>query len=281
MWVVALVFGLMVSSGAAAFDCAGVKLPSSIVICSDPELIRLADERQAAFNLARWGLDPQRDQQLLADQTAWVRSYPAACGAPQGQPPPTPVPATVRDCFRRAAEARVSYLRGYRSPADAIKASPLAAATGDQQTARSQALADWQALKAWSDAQTGDRRAGADYWAANRNVGDHLSCAEAADDYELGENGRTQISRGTRRHFSPGARKPSAGSIRSTLGGPVSPNIALALAMRPSAYLSLRVPPLAAQPFPRKRHRSQRLLLRSPQDPTLIQRPLRLLAWPT
>jgi uncharacterized protein len=35
---------------AGAFDCTGVSLPSSIVICSDPELMRLADECESASN---------------------------------------------------------------------------------------------------------------------------------------------------------------------------------------------------------------------------------------
>jgi hypothetical protein len=87
------------------------------------------------------------------------------------------------------------------------KASPLAAGTGDQQTARAQALADWLALKAWSDAQTGDRRAGADYWAANRNVGDHLSCAEAAHDYEPGENGPDPNRPGDKTAFFAGCQE--------------------------------------------------------------------------
>jgi hypothetical protein len=59
----ALVLTLVLNSifgteAAEAFDCNGVTLPSSIVICSDPELMRLADERQEAINETRgriWG----------------------------------------------------------------------------------------------------------------------------------------------------------------------------------------------------------------------------------
>jgi uncharacterized protein len=116
MRLFAFILGFIALSGsAAAFECAGVKLPSSIVICSDPELMKLADERQQAFNEARWGLSPDQDQQLLADQTAWVRSYASACGVPPDRPAPMPVPATVRDCFANAAKARTAYLRAYRS----------------------------------------------------------------------------------------------------------------------------------------------------------------------
>jgi hypothetical protein len=54
MWIVVLIIWLMVGSGtAAAFECVGVKLPSTIVICSHPELMRLADEQQEAINEAR------------------------------------------------------------------------------------------------------------------------------------------------------------------------------------------------------------------------------------
>src|SRR6266446_2266050 len=40
--------------------CKTVKLPSSIAMCSDPELRSLAIERQRVFNEVRWGLEPQR-----------------------------------------------------------------------------------------------------------------------------------------------------------------------------------------------------------------------------
>jgi TonB family protein len=295
-FVVAMVLG---SGGALAFDCTSVKLPSSIVICSDRELIRLADERQQVFNEARWGIDPQRDKELLADQTGWVRSYATACGVVPNAPPPNPVPATVKECFKRAAEARVAYIRaygatgspataqtapaatpivsaGYRAalsawleshkrypesarsrgeegravlrfrvdrmgrvlnyalvgstgfsdldasidammrgatlppfPADMTASDvevsvtvrfdlastqlsakgqpqmPTAAPSSAQMgtAAYAQGAADWDALRAWFDAQAGDRRAGADYWAANRSTAGHLSCAAAGGNY--------------------------------------------------------------------------------------------------
>jgi hypothetical protein len=122
----ALLAGGLFLSGASAmaFDCAGVKLPSSMVICSDPELMRLADERQMVLNQVRWGLDPQVDRQLLADQTAWVHGYATACGVPPNRPAPNPIPSTIKECFRRAGEARIAYLRAYGGSA------PPAAAPG-------------------------------------------------------------------------------------------------------------------------------------------------------
>jgi Bacterial SH3 domain len=39
---------------------------------------------------------------------------------------------------------------------------------------------DWNSLQQWFNAQTADRHAGAEYWAANRHVPDHASCNDAA-----------------------------------------------------------------------------------------------------
>ena len=52
--VVTLALGSILGNGTAkAFDCTGATLASSIVICSDPELMRLTDERQEAIKEAR------------------------------------------------------------------------------------------------------------------------------------------------------------------------------------------------------------------------------------
>jgi uncharacterized protein len=119
MWVAALIIWIMLGSGAAsAFECASVKLPSSIVICSDPELTRLADERQEAINEARGRLGEGGWPALWEDQKAWVRSYATACGVPPDRPPPIPVPAEIRACFKRAAETRIAYIRAYNPAPD-------------------------------------------------------------------------------------------------------------------------------------------------------------------
>jgi hypothetical protein len=49
--------------------------------------------------------------------------------------------------------------------------------------AYAQGAADWRDLQDWFGTQTGDRRAGADYWAANRSDPKHLSCTEASEQY--------------------------------------------------------------------------------------------------
>ena len=119
--VLTLALGSMVGNGTAkAFDCNGVTLPSSIVICSDPELMRLTDERQEAINEARERIDEEAWAILWDNQQAWVRSYAPACGIPQDRPPPMPVPASIRACFKRAAEARIAFIRGYGLTASGI-----------------------------------------------------------------------------------------------------------------------------------------------------------------
>ena len=122
--LLALMAGLMLGSGtAAAFECAGVTLPSTIVICSDPELMRLADERQAAMNEARARIGEDRWPELWENQKAWVRSYATTCGVPPDRPPQIPVPISVKECFKEAAEARIAFIRAYRGTEGASAAS--------------------------------------------------------------------------------------------------------------------------------------------------------------
>jgi hypothetical protein len=114
MWIAAVFLWALLGSGtAAAFDCANATLSSSLVICGDPELMGLADERQEAINEARGRIGEDRWPALWDDQKAWVRSYAAACGVPPDRPPPFPVSAPVKACFKRAAVARIAYIRAY------------------------------------------------------------------------------------------------------------------------------------------------------------------------
>lgn len=121
MWIIALFIWTMMLGArtTAAFECAGVALPSSIVICSDPELMRLADERQEAINEARGRIGEDQFPQLWDDQKAWVRSYATACSVPPDRPPPSPVPASIKVCFNQAAIARIAYIRAYGGGAGA------------------------------------------------------------------------------------------------------------------------------------------------------------------
>jgi uncharacterized protein YecT (DUF1311 family) len=114
MWFAAFLFALFLGRASGwAFDCSNITLPSTAVICRDPELMKLADERQQAFVEATARLNPQQQKQLLADETAWIHSYSAACGVPLNRPPPNPVSPNVKECFKWAAEARIVYLRAY------------------------------------------------------------------------------------------------------------------------------------------------------------------------
>lgn len=125
MWLIAFLLSLVLASGtAAAFDCVGVTFPPTLVLCSDPELMRLADDRQVAINEARARIGEQEWPALWEDQKRWVRSYATACRVPPDRPPPDPVPASVIECFKRAGEARVAYLRAYGLSAGSIATSP-------------------------------------------------------------------------------------------------------------------------------------------------------------
>ena len=95
--------------------CKAVRLPSSIAICSDPELLELTRGRQHAYDEAKAQLSPDAKKALLADQNAWVKSYPAACGLEQDRPPELPLSPAVRECMAQAGRARIIYLRAYGS----------------------------------------------------------------------------------------------------------------------------------------------------------------------
>src|SRR4051812_15471924 len=129
MRLISLVLSLsLLAPSAWAFDCSNVTLPSSAVICSDPELMRIADERQQAVNEARDRLSPQQLRELLDEQKAWIRSYSAACGVPpDGQPPELPVTPSVKACFKRAGEARTANIRSYGTQRAATAPQPFAA----------------------------------------------------------------------------------------------------------------------------------------------------------
>src|SRR6516162_1166891 len=131
MWLVAVfLWALLYSGTAAAFECAGVTLPSTLVICSDPELMALGDARQEAINEARGRIGEDRWPELWEDQKAWVRSYATACGVPPNRPPPFPLSVSTKACFKRAAVARIAYLRAYGATIDGAPSSPSPGTTG-------------------------------------------------------------------------------------------------------------------------------------------------------
>ena len=122
------------SAHADPFDdwCKTARLPSSIAICSDPDLRALAQERQHAYDDANARLSPDRQKALLADQNGWVKSYPLACGLAQDAAPPLPLAPAIKACMAQAGRARIAYLRAY-------DASPSASTETTSQSAPAQA----------------------------------------------------------------------------------------------------------------------------------------------
>jgi hypothetical protein len=114
-------------SRAAELDewCATATKPSSIVICADPELRRMAVARTRLFADGQQNLTPDAYKLLLDDQWRWIKSYTAACGVVSDGPAPAlPIAQPVIECYKRAARERISYLTtnlhrevpGYRAP---------------------------------------------------------------------------------------------------------------------------------------------------------------------
>jgi uncharacterized protein len=94
--------------------CSTVNKPSSIVICADPELRRLAINRTRLFGDAKQSLAPDAYQFLLDDQWRWIKSYSSACGvSSDGQAPTLPIPQTIIECYKRAAHERAGFLAAY------------------------------------------------------------------------------------------------------------------------------------------------------------------------
>jgi uncharacterized protein YecT (DUF1311 family) len=89
------------------------RLPSSIALCSDPELRELAIQRNHAFEAARARLSADAYDALQRDQKGWVHSYSTACGILETIPPTLPLPPQTLDCMKHAGRARVEYLWNY------------------------------------------------------------------------------------------------------------------------------------------------------------------------
>jgi hypothetical protein len=109
--------------------CLQARQPSSIALCSDPELRELAIQRNHAFEAARARLSVDSYDALLRDQKGWVRSYSTACGINENNSPALPLASQTLECLKRAGRARVEYLWNYvggatnpipAKPADAL-----------------------------------------------------------------------------------------------------------------------------------------------------------------
>jgi hypothetical protein len=78
--------------------------------------------------------------------------------------------------YPTVARCPVPWRPVYPTPSPTLTPSAQPATASWQQGA-----ADWRSLQAWFYSQSGDRRAGADFWAANRSTAGHPSCEEAAE----------------------------------------------------------------------------------------------------
>jgi hypothetical protein len=115
--LVAAAFGGAIEASAdpAELDgwCAQVTQPSSIALCSDPELRELAIQRNHAFEAARARLSTEAYSALLREHKSWIRAYSTTCGISETTPPALPLPAQTLLCLKRAGLARVEYLWSY------------------------------------------------------------------------------------------------------------------------------------------------------------------------
>jgi hypothetical protein len=98
----------------------------------------------------------------------------------------SPTPVAVTGSAPAPAQAQsssgVTYDSGLKPRAAPAAAPAPPSAPAPVNAAYDQGVTDWRALQAWFTTQSGDRRAGADWWAAHRshNPG---PCDEAAEDY--------------------------------------------------------------------------------------------------
>jgi uncharacterized protein len=97
--------------------CAQASQPSSIALCSDPELRELAIERNHAFEAARARLSANTYSALLREHKSWVLSYSTACGISETSPPLLPL-ITDAGMYEagRTSQGRIPVeLRGWKS----------------------------------------------------------------------------------------------------------------------------------------------------------------------
>jgi hypothetical protein len=80
--------------------CAQAKLPSSIALCSDPELRQLAIDRNRAFDAAHARLSADAYRALLRDHKGWIRAHSTACGIGETTAPVLPLAPDTLSCLK-------------------------------------------------------------------------------------------------------------------------------------------------------------------------------------
>jgi hypothetical protein len=121
-------------------------------------------------------------------------------------------------CWCETARAYYPYVSSCAVPWRSVRPGPYGNAPGpmsgtqptlpppaakEESQAYRQGTADWQALQAWFGSQTGDQRAGADYWAGNRSKQDHKSCEAAVDEFAGDKTAFLDGCRGAKQKLDP------------------------------------------------------------------------------
>jgi uncharacterized protein YecT (DUF1311 family) len=70
---------LSISTYAASFDCKNTATPLEDAICADPQLGRADEEMADYYNKLKDSLAPDRAQELLIEQRAWLKSRTRSC----------------------------------------------------------------------------------------------------------------------------------------------------------------------------------------------------------
>jgi len=115
--------------------------------------------------------------------------YVATCPVPWRPVPPNPY-----------AQPSLPTPTGQTPP---LSSPPSATPPAEETASYRQGLADWQSLQVWFGSQSGDRRAGADYWAGNRSKVGHKSCEEAADGFSGNKADFIAGCQDAKRHLDP------------------------------------------------------------------------------
>jgi uncharacterized protein YecT (DUF1311 family) len=100
-------------SAAQARDCKNATVPAEVVVCSNPRLIKLVDQRDRALAAARARADAGQRQTLMTEQRRWLREYPRSCGVGDPGKPLEPTSKEIVACFARAITARTEALHEY------------------------------------------------------------------------------------------------------------------------------------------------------------------------
>ena len=101
--------------GGSNFDCARASAAVDFVICGSAEAIAANDRDSAAWRDAFERLNNEDKKILLKDQRSWLRQYPLDCGVSgDGNPGPEAI-RRVSPCIIAKTEARIAYLKQYRS----------------------------------------------------------------------------------------------------------------------------------------------------------------------